>query len=195
MNCTPKARMARARFPLNFQRGFTLLELMVVLVLIGLLATILIPNLRRQAPNHDRKELAGYLNAISLFAMQRAVETHRVHKIVLNLSKRIITLEAQSLKEKKDFKPVKSSYLRTEFNWAPPLIFKNIYIDKEDKMRVVHKLAETWFFIVPDGLAQPVVLNIIDVKDTRRSSKGKQFSLVLNPFTMQFREYDSFQSP
>jgi len=182
MSYTPKVRMEKARSLRNISAlGFTILELIVALVIFGLLATIVVPALQRRAPDQDRKQLANYLN--------------RVHKIVLNLSKRIITLEAQSLKEKKDFKPVKSSYLRTEFNWAPPLIFKNIYIDKEDKMRVVHKLAETWFFIVPDGLAQPVVLNIIDVKDTRRSSKGKQFSLVLNPFTMQFREYDSFQSP
>ena len=189
--------MARARFPLNFQRGFTLLELMVVLVLIGLLATILIPNLRRQAPNHDRKELAGYLNAISLFAMQRAVETHRVHKIVLNLSKRTISLEMQSpKKDNKDvFVPVKSSFLRTEFRWAPHLIFKNIYIDKEDKMQLFQKLAETWFFIIPEGIGQAVVLNILDMKDTRMNIKGKQVSLVLNPFTLQFKEYDSFQNP
>jgi len=197
MNCTPRVRMERARLQDNWRFGFTLLELMVALVLIGILATIVIPNMRRKAADQDQKNLANYLNAVSQFAMQRAIETYRVHKVVLDLSKRSIFLEVQSpKKDKKDsFERVKSSFLRTEFNWEPNLVFKNIYIEKEDKMKIVGKLAQTWFFILPDGLGQPVVLNIIDVKDTRKSAKGKEFSLVLNPFTLQFKNYDSFQKP
>ena len=82
MSYTPKVRMEKARSLRNISAlGFTILELIVALVIFGLLATIVVPALQRRAPDQDRKQLANYLNAISQFAMQRSIETHRVHKI------------------------------------------------------------------------------------------------------------------
>ena len=51
---------------------------------------------------------------------------------------------------------------------------------------------ELWFFIVPEGLAQDVVINLLDMRDKDRG-KAKQVGLVLNPFAAQFKSYDSFQ--
>jgi len=46
---------------------------------------------------------------------------------------------------------------------------------------------------MPDGLSQDVIINFIDSQDPLPDGKMRQIGLVLNPFTVQFKEYDSFQ--
>jgi hypothetical protein len=53
---------------------------------------------------------------------------------------------------------------------------------------------ELWFFLVPEGLAQQVTINMIDTVDTF-DDKPRHIGLVLNPFLMQFKVYDAFAKP
>lgn len=59
------------------QTGFTLLEMMVVLVLTGFLLAVVVPNVQRlydsMATASDRKALIGALNRLPLFVQERGL--------------------------------------------------------------------------------------------------------------------------
>ena len=57
------------------------------------------------------------------------------------------------------------------------------------------KTENIWFFVMPDGVCQEVIVNIVDQPENQSEKEGKQFSVVLNPFTAQCVMYDTFQKP
>lgn len=182
------------------KRAFTLIEIMVVLALLGLMAIIIVPNLWRAQPTYERTNFITKLNALLLFGRQHAIITDKLHKVSCDFAQRKITLLSQVSthgKERDEYKPVQQAFAPTSVEIPEAIEVKNLFIDNsgfdEMKKSVVNKTAEVWFFIVPEGLAQEVTMNFIDTKDTLYDGSPRPIGLVLNPFTVQFREYDSFQ--
>ncbi len=191
MNYIQRVRTV-SRALVHKKTGFTLIELVVVLVMLGLLITIAIPNFRR-IPDRERKEFALHLNTLTSYALQRAIEQRKIHKVLFNVAQRKISLEQEIRKTasgEREFKPIKSTYLRSTCTWSDRLIIKNFYIDKEDKTQLVGKLSEVWFFVMPDGITQEVIINIVDKQD-----RSREFSLEVNPFSGYFSTYDKFKKP
>ena len=56
------------------------------------------------------------------------------------------------------------------------------------------KTASVWFYIIPEGMVQNVVINMTDTKDVR-DNQARPVGLILNPFSAQLKIYDSFQKP
>ena len=46
---------------------------------------------------------------------------------------------------------------------------------------------------MPDGMAQDVIINLVDTKDFLPDESARPVGLVLNPFSVQLKEYDTFQ--
>jgi len=183
--------------------GFTLIEILVAIILIGILATFLVPNLVRRVPGYERKQFVEQLNALTQFAWQQAITKRLPYKILIDTVKRTMVVEESTgerdAKGEPKFVPVKSAYVRTSAPWNEQLLVKQIYIEKDEQLSrhvgVGNKSSlEAWYFIMPDGITQPVVINFIDTKDTV-DGKPRDVGLVLNPFTAQFKEYDTFQKP
>ncbi len=65
-------------------RGFTLLEILIVLALIGLIATIILPALKRTNKYAMRDGLQSLTSQVSL-AYQSAIFTGRVHRVVFDI--------------------------------------------------------------------------------------------------------------
>lgn len=176
--------------------GFTLLELLVVMVVIGLLATILMPNLR--TPGYERKQFIGRLNALTRLGWQNALITNKVQRVQFDFAAH--TVQLQSARDKSEssdelqFGPLKEIALNTSFTIPEQIEVRQFFIEGFDEMSRFsgRKTGEVWFYIVPDGMAQEVIINFFDTKDTIEG-KVRPVSLVLNPFTVQFKEYDSFQ--
>lgn len=177
-------------------KGFTLLEILVAIALIVIMATVLIPNLGRQIPGYERKQMISSLNALTRLAWQNAVITNKIHKIVFNTEKKNVHVEIeQDAKDDKGeflFKPLKEAYVKSSMHWPDRFQIKNFFIEGFDEMRRFgggKTTTETWFFVVPEGLAQEVTINMIDSKDVV-DGKPRQIGLVLNPFTAQFSVYE-----
>jgi hypothetical protein len=175
----------------------------VAIAIIAVLAAVAIPNFMRRRPLYERKQFIDHMNALMQVAWQNSVVTHKLHRITFDLSKRLIFIEVETDKKTPTgaqlFVPMNSKYINSTYEWNENTFeIKNFYVGRRDELHLTldeRGKGKIWFFIVPEGLVQPVILNILDIKDVQPGEKGTEFSLVLNPFSAQFKEYDTFQKP
>lgn len=179
--------------------GFTLIEILVAMAIIALVATIVVPNLWRQTAGHGRQQFVRSLNALCALGSQQALVTGKTHKVEFDFQKATVALQAatgqRNEKGEPGYGPVKGAYLKTSFTWAPNLEIKNFIVEGFDEMSkfVSGRTTAAWFFITPGKFAQAVTINLVDTKDTLSRNKPRPLGLVNNPFTAQFKEYDTFQ--
>lgn len=184
--------------------GFTLIEILVAIVLIGIMATFIAPNLSKRVAHYERGQFIARLNALTGLAWRNALATHKIHRVVIDSTKKTMRVEMQRPEsegsKEGNFMPLKNMYIKSMSTFGDNIEIRNFYIEGDDqiaKHRGGGKKSshESWFFVMPDGLAQAVILNIQDTKDRDVSGRPHEVGLVLNPFTAQFKEYDAFQKP
>jgi len=176
-------------------KGFTLLEILIVIAVIGIIMAITIPNFMGRKPAEERKNNIAELNSLLHFGWQNALEEQKIYKVKFDTKKNIFSLETTTgiqEKGKPTFKPVPTTYTETSFEWPENLEIRQFIIEGNNEFATGAKDA-VWFFIMPDGLSQDIIINFIDSQDPLPDGKMRQIGLVLNPFTIQFKEYDSFQ--
>lgn len=188
--------------PGSLKNGFGLLQVLIAVVILGTLASVAIPNYLRQQAGYERKTFITSLNALMSEAFQQALVSEKVERIKFDLKKRSITMEQEGDRYdedgKKVFKPVLLHYVDAKYRWPETFNFKQFFVKRQDEIAVrgVHAdTNEVWFYIMPSGMAQEVIINILDTKNETVDKDGTEMSLVLNPFTLQFREYHDFQIP
>jgi hypothetical protein len=171
--------------------------MIVVIAIVALLAAIAIPNFQGRAPRYEREQFIARLNALCRLAQQQALVTHKLHRIRFDFGKKIAAVEVGEQQDKKEpvFVPVKRAYMRASVDVPERYDIRQLFIERVDEMQRFgggRKTGEVWFYIVPEGLAQTVIINFVDKKDLV-AGKPRQIGLVLNPFTAQFKAYDTFQ--
>jgi prepilin-type N-terminal cleavage/methylation domain-containing protein len=177
--------------------AFTLVEILVTIALIGAMATILLPILRKR-PGAERKTAIANLNSLSVLARNQAIATGKNQKIVFDLKDHTVHLEQETDEKNSSGVPVykrsRQAYIQNSFDWPAHLQIKQFLVEGSDMMTKFSgaDTQQMWFFVAPSGLGQEITLNFIDVKN-KRANAPRQIGLVLNPFTVQFKEYDAFQ--
>jgi prepilin-type N-terminal cleavage/methylation domain-containing protein len=181
--------------------GFTLIEIMVAIAIIAVLATVIVPNLRLRNPKQERLAFIARLNLLVAGARQNALLTHQVQRVSFDMSARSISVTsatgAVDGKGEPIFERPKSLRVRNALTIPETLVIKNFYIEGFDEMGryAGRQTIETYFYVMSDGSAQPVIINILDTKDRTAGQRRREVGLVLNPFNAQFKEYDTFQKP
>ncbi len=184
--------------------GFGLLELVIAMAILGILAAMVGPAFLKQSPSQERKVFVASCNAIVAEAWARALFNRRIQKIIINPAKHEIRFEqfvheptkADATQEPTE--PIKSDTFGFAYVYPAHMDIHNVFVEGVDELtrhgsdRVVQGV---WFFIIPDGNAQEVIINYTDTKDTRFSVDGKNGGLKLNPFTVIFDEYDAYVYP
>lgn len=200
LNISGDADIPACGEPMPFvRRGFTLLEILVVLAIVGVLMTVVVPNFRNMLPGRERKLFIGKLNGLMRTAWQRALVEHKTQKISFDFDKRLLWLESATGAVKEDvaeFAKPKGSYVPTSLKIPKVIEVKSFIIEGFDEMGRYgsgRKTTESWFYIIPDGLTQTVTINFLDRSNLNSAGKPRQYGLVLNPFNAQFKVYDAFQ--
>lgn len=186
----------------NSKPGFGLLEILIALAILGALASIAVPNYMQQQASYERKKFVTSLNALMSEVFQQTLINEKIERVKFDFKKRSITMEQEDDRYDEDgnklFKPVLLHYVDTKYRWPETFEFKQFFVKRQDEIAVrgVHgDTNEVWFYVMPSGMAQEVIINILDTQDEAVHKDGTEMSLVLNPFTLQFREYHDFQIP
>jgi type II secretion system protein H len=187
-------------FGMNKKSGFSLLEIMIVLMLIGIIGSIITPNLQRSTPRYEREEFIARFNALTQLAWQQALMKHQLYQVSVDIGKRAIFLSQPTGTVDRSgnpvFKPAQDVVQNTSFVIPEQFDIKQFFIEGFDMMAkfTKSKTEEVWFYVVPGGMTQDVVVNFVDNKDLYNNAP-RQVGLVLNPFSAQFKVYDTFQKP
>ena len=183
--------------------GFTLIEILVALALLGILMSVVVPNINRFRPGYERKALVSDLSALVSRTWQDALVTRQLHRVWFDFIHRTITIErdtgTKDMRGEEKFEEVSGQYIKATISLPEYIQIKDLFIDGIDQMHRSgipgFKIEHAWFYIYPDGSIQEVVINLFDTSDTTQSEAGTRLGLVLSPFTAKFTAYDTFQQP
>lgn len=177
-------------------QGFTLIEIVVAIAIIGLMATIVVPNLFGPTASKERKNFVAKVNGLLFLGWQQALITHKIHKATFNINQKKVFLEvveSMDSANKPKTSPVKIDYQATSIEWPEQFEIKNFFIEGFDEKTRGTGQNVFFFYIMPDGLSQDVIINLFDTKDILPNGSARPVGLVLNPFSVQLKEYDTFQ--
>jgi prepilin-type N-terminal cleavage/methylation domain-containing protein len=180
--------------------GFSLIELMMVLVIVAIIGAITAPYLQQTSPRYERETFIARFNTLLRYGWQQALITHKIHRINVDIGKKTITLTVESEGKDKSgesiFVTIANPVEDTVISIPDHLNIKQFFIEGFDMMTKFarSKTASVWFYIMPEGMVQNVVINVVDTKEIR-DNIAQAVGLVINPFSGQLRVYDSFQKP
>jgi len=194
--------LKKTEFTRSNRPGFSLLELMLALALVSVVGMIVAPNFLSRVPRQQRTQFVETLNAVIHEGWMHALETGHVFKVTLNIERRSLSLHEKTEQIDIDgteiFKSVALQTVAPGYAWPEHFAVKQLFVQGIDEIAqhtTGNIIEDIWFFIMPEGMAQEVIINMIDAKDTHSAIDGQEVSLVLNPLRVQFEEYEEFRTP
>jgi prepilin-type N-terminal cleavage/methylation domain-containing protein len=168
-------------------KGFSLMELMVVLVLIGFLITMVAPRLSRRSQSSEWKNILSDLNSLAQLSKQESMAEQVVFRLNFIRGKNnepdSAVVERQGRLDEKsgklEFVKVHSTYLTTLYTFAANVRLRAIYLGKQE---ILNESGQAACYFVPDGLAQNVYVQLARTED----KKEEMATLKMIPFAGQF---------
>lgn len=176
-------------------KGFTLIEMMVVLALIGLLISMVAPRFSRRSPSSDWKAIVDELNNFSQFARQESIAEQVVFRLNFSRGKNkapdFVVIEHWVGIDKKgnqEFSQVSSPYMKTRYEFAENVHIKALYLGKQE---LFIENGQAFCFVVPEGLIQDIYVQLVRVED----GKDEFATLKMLPFDGYFELIEKLVRP
>ena len=167
----------------NHRQAFSLLEIMLVVAIIGLMATTIIPRLSRRPPSSEWPLVLDNMNNLVFFARQEAISHQKKYRLRFKqVGKKELFVMVEEEKpdpenvSKKIFDQTDSSYFSTKVKLSEFIRIENVFHGKHDEFN--ENNSEAFCYVVPNGLVQDTVIRLTrhyDGKEDKVSFRMKPF--------------------
>ncbi|MFH0898820.1 MAG: prepilin-type N-terminal cleavage/methylation domain-containing protein [bacterium] len=172
--------------------AFTLIEIMVVIFLIGLMATMIVPRLTRKSPASAWPKVLDEINNAVLFARQEAISNQQLHRLKFKAPHTIVVESEKSdpeNPEKKIYAQVTSDYFTTKFDLSEEITINGVYVGKQETMQ--DNKGEGYCYVISDGLVQDVLVRLT----RQEGGQASKVSLRMMPFKGVFQLIEGHVRP
>lgn len=153
-------------------KGFTLIEMMVVLALIGLLISMVAPRLSRRSPSSEWRTIAEEFNNFVQFARQESIAEQVLFRLNLSRGKNktpdVVLIEHLVKTDdagKQEFAQMSSPYMKTRYEFADNVHIRAVYLGKQE---IFIENGQAFCYVAPEGLVQDVYIQLT------RTEEGKE---------------------
>jgi prepilin-type N-terminal cleavage/methylation domain-containing protein len=175
--------------------AFTLIEIMVVVAIIGIMATTIIPRLMRRPPSAEWPSILEEVNNLTSFARQEAIANQKIYRLKFKTNDKnphfVIIEEEKKHPEKKDKKIYEQiiSPLPTKYEFSKHIKISGLYMGKTEMLE--ENKGEGFCYVIPDGLVQDILIHLT------RNYLGQESkaSLKMIPFLGKFELLDGNMKP
>lgn len=171
--------------------AFTLLEILIVVVVIGIMATMTLPRLMKSPPESEWKTVLDELNNLVSYGRQEAIankKVYRLHFIANRTSGDTVQVEVEKDNPEKPgdkiYSAISSYYFKPTYKVPQEITIQGVYIDKKNELE--ENKGNAYCYIVPDGLVQEVTVQM------DREIKGQKSSMkfIMIPFFGNFEAHE-----
>jgi|SaaInlLV_10m_DNA_2_1039722.scaffolds.fasta_scaffold00006_111 prepilin-type N-terminal cleavage/methylation domain-containing protein len=177
--------------------AFSLIEILIVVVVIGVLATLAVPKLIRKSPETSWEYVVDELNNLVYFARQEAISKQKNHRIVFFVGEKESSAHVEIGEENPEntsetiFKPAYSYYYNPKYIFPKNISIAEVFLGKEELLKS-NKNKTAYCYVIPHGLVQEILIHL-----TRREEDGtiSKTTLKMAPFFGRFDLYKGFSKP
>ncbi len=173
--------------------AFTLIEILMIVVVIGIVATIFSPWLLRRKPSEKWPAVLDRFNNCIYFAKQEAITTNKNYRILFRSNNNepdfIVVQEEKDDPEKPDqkiYKDVFSEYFQTKY--ILPDTIKMVAVYKGRKEQFAENKNNAHCYVIPNGLVQDVMIYLVHKMDGREM----RATFKIEPFVGKFKFYEGY---
>jgi len=169
---------------------------MVVVVVIGIVATMILPRLTRKEPTATPESITEEINNLVYFARQEAISNHKNYRLHFksNRGERdFVEVEEEGLDPEKPQKiiytPVKPISFNPKYLLPENTNFEAFYIGKEEQF--AENKNNAYCHIIPNGLVQEVLIHLSQEPSSSNEERS-EISLKMSPFFGRFELKEGF---
>ena len=178
------------------RQAFTILEILLVVVVIGVVATIAAPRLIRRPPSAEWENVVEEVNNLVVYARQEAIANYKTYRLHFTISREELSVvqveQEQADPEKPDRKlyvPIKSYYFNPRYKFPESIMMHAVYHTKANELDENNQHA--YCYVIPNGLVQQTWVHL------ERDVKGKKSRVTFEmlPFFGKFVVREGFVKP
>ncbi|MBI2353321.1 prepilin-type N-terminal cleavage/methylation domain-containing protein [Candidatus Dependentiae bacterium] len=175
-------------------KGISFIEILIVLFILGLISSFVIPSIFNKQKDSAKQKFVVHFMELMQDALEHTIISQQVHQIFFDLEKHEIMVKIpDALNFEPDaFVSVGKEVAHRFIQIPDHFVVKNFFINGIDDIQGAKGIKTVWFYIMPDGTSQAVIINI---EDAEVFSEQNRFSFTINPFYSQVKKHDEFQKP
>jgi Tfp pilus assembly protein FimT len=169
---------------------------MVVVVIIGIIATIALPRLRNKTPGSDLTTVLDEFNNLVYYARQEAISNQKSYRLHFHTSKTgqdtvQVEVEGNDMEkpEKKIWSPVRSAYFNPLYKLPETVTMQGVYLGKVEQLEENQQHA--YCYIIAEGLVQEIMIHILKTVEKKQT----QVTFQVSPFLGKFELIQGFVKP
>jgi prepilin-type N-terminal cleavage/methylation domain-containing protein len=150
--------------------AFTLLEILIVMVVIGFMATIISPWLFQKKPEATWDAVLDEVNDLVYFARQEAISNQITYRLFFRSNKEepdfVVVEREEDNPEKpgsKIYKQVFSEYVNTRYTFPPNIKMQAFYVRREESFS--ENKDNAYCYVISNGLVEDAIIRITRVVD------------------------------